>query len=198
MENEQQKTEKCARNEKNKLVQTNDSFTLDEVYSLISQYKFRFSEMGGFVDVASEKFHTFPEYAEYDVKVDKPFYNFDFRVSPFQDKQVLWHLHPFQNADVHNSYPSFQDICVAWKHPDKMFVLVTKMGIFFYRSTIKKPCYNFNKDYYNNVLLPHFKNYDELDMLNKCYFQKLMENVLLFVYVSRGAPRPFSAVSEDK
>ncbi len=182
--------------EEKALVTDYAGLTFKQVYGLIDPRFFKYGEMGGYVSFREKLLFPVLRYAEYDHKIDKPYYRFDFRVPEFRDEAVLWHLHPFQGEDVHNSFPSYADLVTALQHPSKMFLLLTKLGCFFYRSK-HATRQDLNLSYYKEILLPEFEKFWALESLNDPPFQSLTKDIAYFVFVPKRNSSPLAMIRLD-
>lgn len=165
-------------------------YTLPEVYDLIKTTLIR-SEIGGYID---ENMNFHPEIGAnqslFDIQSNRPFYLFNTNENYFKYNKVMFHTHPYENDNVNNCYLSREDINVALRNPQKIFVIVTKTGTYTIKNNQNRYIPQVNEEIYLKYA-EFMRNTDPKNMavINNQNFQKDFNIPFMFINIVYYEPQ---------
>lgn len=154
-----------------------DYYTINEIYNTL--YNVKKYELGGEYSLKNG-FVIDPRVTKYDIEQGRPYTSLNFN----SKTGIVWHSHPFNDDGI--SYPSIEDLNVVRLHPQLMFLLLTRHGLYVMTST-KKYIDVDVVEFYKNMQPKSSNsnwNYEELEtsfLKNKGYTKNMVHKYGLIV-----------------
>jgi hypothetical protein len=165
-------------------------YTLPEIYDLIKTTLIR-SEIGGYID-QNMNFYTEigANQSLFDIQTNRPFYLFNPNDNYFKYNKVMFHTHPYENDNINNCYLSREDINVALRNPQKIFVIVTKAGTYIIKNNQKRYIPQVDEQIYakyENYMKQ--SNQTQMGVINDANFQKNFNIEYMFINILYYEPK---------
>ena len=157
-------------------------YTLPEIYDLIKTTLIH-SEIGGYID---EQMNFYTEIGAnqslFDIQSNRPFYLFNTNDNYFKYNKVMFHTHPYENDKLNNCYLSREDINVALRNPQKIFVIVTKAGTYIIKNNQNRYIPQVDEEIYAKYE-NYVKNLDvsQMGIINNSNFQRDFKISYMFI-----------------